>query len=334
MKAKRESVEKELSIGYEDISISLSLNSFLLCHELSFKELKFFLELYASYVTLVGNLMFNPFTCQLSFNVSHMLKCYSPCAYFEKELLVSVIRYIRPSYQDLELLYDNLFFDLHVANFSSSCASMWSKIHILLESFDESGYDERISWFSWSLTGVFHAKLKGEFVENFYYESSFLYASMKALDEFIPFIQLLCLVSHKFEFPHDEQKVLTLDNFLKASLFGSIHGFQLYHFYFKKLMWLLLCGKKMNDSFKVLQVYLCDLVKTTFEKGVFELTLKNLIEKHLVYPISFIDFLFKDILNDLLVQNTISYVKPLNQSFGGILLYSLTFKEFLEELIF
>ncbi|KAI5667651.1 hypothetical protein M9H77_17504 [Catharanthus roseus] len=52
-KAKEEGMGKELSIGYEDTSISLSLNPFLLCHEFYFKELKLFLELYAAYVTLV-----------------------------------------------------------------------------------------------------------------------------------------------------------------------------------------------------------------------------------------------------------------------------------------
>ncbi|KAI5650401.1 hypothetical protein M9H77_36406 [Catharanthus roseus] len=82
----------------------------------------------------------------------------------------------------------------------------------------------------------------------------------------------------------------------------------------------------------VLEVHPCDLVKTTFENGVFELALKDLNEK-LVYPISFIDYLLnRDILKDILVQNT-TCVKLLNQSFGGILLYSLTFKEFLDELI-
>ncbi|KAI5676637.1 hypothetical protein M9H77_07587 [Catharanthus roseus] len=57
MKAKEEGMGKELSIGFEYTLISLSLNPFLLYHELSFKELKLFLELYASYVTLVGNMI-------------------------------------------------------------------------------------------------------------------------------------------------------------------------------------------------------------------------------------------------------------------------------------
>ncbi|KAI5676311.1 hypothetical protein M9H77_07261 [Catharanthus roseus] len=276
---------KELTIGDEGTSIILSLNPFLLCHEFLLKELKFFLELWASYMTLIGNFMVNPFTCELVLYVDYMLKCSSLCAYFEKQLLVCVTR-IKPSYHDLELSYDDLFFDLLVANFSSSCASTWSIIHILLEYFVESGYNKRISWFSWSLRDVFHAKLKGEFVEN-------------------------------------------------SLLFGNIHGFQFYHFHFKEFMWLLLCGKKMNDSFKVLKVHLCNLVKTTFENGVFQLTLKNLVEKDLVYSIHFIKFLFKDdILNDFLIQNTSSCVKLLNQSFGGSLLYSLTFNEFFEELIF
>ncbi|KAI5657926.1 hypothetical protein M9H77_26719 [Catharanthus roseus] len=60
----------ELNIGYEDTSISL------LYHEFSFKELKLFLELYVSYVT-----------CDLAFDIDRMLKCSSPCAYLEKQLL-------------------------------------------------------------------------------------------------------------------------------------------------------------------------------------------------------------------------------------------------------
>ncbi|KAI5663023.1 hypothetical protein M9H77_22346 [Catharanthus roseus] len=133
--------------------------------------------------------MVNPFTCDQALDFYHMLSCSSPCAYFEKQLSVSITR-IKPSYHDLELLYDNLFFDLLVANFSSSCASMWSKNHILLESFVESGYDERINWFSWSLSDVFHAKRKREFVDNCDYESSFLYASMKTLGN--PFSNRSC----------------------------------------------------------------------------------------------------------------------------------------------
>ncbi|KAI5676368.1 hypothetical protein M9H77_07318 [Catharanthus roseus] len=172
MKAKGEGMGKELGIGYEDTSISLSLNPFLLCHEFSFKELKLFLELNASYMTLIGNLRVNLVTCEQALDVAHMFKFSSPCAYLEKQLLDSVSR-IKLSYHDLELLHYNFFFDHIVATFSSSCASICSKIHIFLESFFESGYDERISWFSWTLSDVFHVKLKGEFVEKYDYESSF-----------------------------------------------------------------------------------------------------------------------------------------------------------------
>ncbi|KAI5681039.1 hypothetical protein M9H77_02266 [Catharanthus roseus] len=183
MKAKGEGMGKELSIGYEDTSIRLSLSG----------------------------------SC--------------PCAYLDKQLLDSVDR-IEPSYHDLELLQDCLFFDLLVANFSSSCASKWSKIHIFLESFVESGYDESISRFSWSLSDVFHAKLKGEFVEDYDYETSFLCTFMKTLDGFIPSIQLLCFVIDQFEFPHDEQKVLGRGvGFLYKYLLMPPHG----HFFPKVL---------------------------------------------------------------------------------------------------
>ncbi|KAI5663359.1 hypothetical protein M9H77_22682 [Catharanthus roseus] len=150
---------KEISIGYGDTSISLSLDPFLLCCELCFMEFKLFLELYASYWTLVGNLMVNPLTCELALGDAHTFKCSSLCAYLEKEFLVIVAR-IKLSYHDLELLYDNIFFDLIVANVLSSCASIWSKIHIFLGFFVRSGYVERVSWYSFSLCDVFNAKAR------------------------------------------------------------------------------------------------------------------------------------------------------------------------------
>ncbi|KAI5672350.1 hypothetical protein M9H77_12714 [Catharanthus roseus] len=64
--------------------------------------------------------------------------------------------------------------------------------------------------------------------------------------------------------------------------------------------------------------------ETTFGDSVFELNLKNLVEKHLVYSSAFVDFLFKDeALNEAIVQNTKSCVKIENQSLGATLLYSL-----------
>ncbi|KAI5672736.1 hypothetical protein M9H77_13100 [Catharanthus roseus] len=84
--------------------------------------------------------------------------------------------------------------NLLVTTFSSSCAYMWSKIHIFFGSFVESGDDERVSCFPWSLYNDFHAKFKGDLVENCDYESIFLYAFMKNLDGFIPSIQLLSFV--------------------------------------------------------------------------------------------------------------------------------------------
>ncbi|KAI5672035.1 hypothetical protein M9H77_12399 [Catharanthus roseus] len=44
MKAKEKGMGNELSIGYEDTSMSLCLNPFHLYHEFSFEELKLFLE--------------------------------------------------------------------------------------------------------------------------------------------------------------------------------------------------------------------------------------------------------------------------------------------------
>ncbi|KAI5668828.1 hypothetical protein M9H77_18681 [Catharanthus roseus] len=66
----------------------------------------------------------------------------------------------------------------------------------------------------------------------------------------------------------------------------------------------------MNRSLKVFKVHPWDLVKTTFGNGVFELNLKNLVEKYLIYSIASIDLLFKDkTLNESIFQNTKSCVK-------------------------
>ncbi|KAI5682375.1 hypothetical protein M9H77_03603 [Catharanthus roseus] len=69
----------------------------------------------------------------------------------------------KPSYHDLKLLHDNFLFDRLNAKVSTSYASMWR-----------------------------------EFVENCDYESSFIYASKKNFDGFIPSTKLLCL-EHKKE---------------------------------------------------------------------------------------------------------------------------------------
>ncbi|KAI5650233.1 hypothetical protein M9H77_36238 [Catharanthus roseus] len=128
----------------------------------------------------------------------------------------------------------------------------------------------------------------------------------------------------------DLTMILDIDHMLKFSSSCAFLEKQL-----MEVMWLLNFRKKMNGSSKVFKAHLCDLVKTTFENGVFELNLKNLVEKRLVYSSTFVDFLFKDeALHEIIVQNTKSCVKIENQSLGATLLYSLTFKEFLDELIF
>ncbi|KAI5677137.1 hypothetical protein M9H77_08087 [Catharanthus roseus] len=249
------------------------------------------------------------FSLVLVLDIDLMLKYSCSCAFLEKQLMVSIAR-IKPSCHDLELLHDNLIFDRLIAQVSTFCASIWSKICISLRTFVENGHNERVHCFFWTLCGDFHAKFRGGIVENCDYESYFLYASKKIFYGFIPSIKLLCLVSYKFEFPHEEQTILIVEEFLKTL-------------------------KKMNGSLKVFKAHPCDLIKTTFGNGVFELNLKNFVEEHLVYSIISIDLLFKDeTLNESIVQNTKSCVKIEKQCLGATLLYSLTFMEFLDELIF
>ncbi|KAI5682526.1 hypothetical protein M9H77_03754 [Catharanthus roseus] len=71
----------------------------------------------------VGNLKVNPFTYEQALDVAQVLKCSSPCAYLEKQLLDSVHR-ISLCYHVLKFLRDNLFFDHIIASFLSACAFM------------------------------------------------------------------------------------------------------------------------------------------------------------------------------------------------------------------
>ncbi|KAI5668711.1 hypothetical protein M9H77_18564 [Catharanthus roseus] len=198
-----ENVGGKLILFYGDLTMSFSSNLFLFYLVLSFKELKLFLQLNALHVILVGNCMVNLFTCELVLDIDYRLKYSSPYAFLEKQHLVSISR-IKPSYYSLELLHDNLLFDRLIANVSTSCAPMWSRICIFLRTFTENCYDERVRCFFWTLCDDFHAKFKGEFVENCDYDHISLILLRKILmDLFFPY-NLLCLVSYKFEFLHEE----------------------------------------------------------------------------------------------------------------------------------
>ncbi|KAI5654145.1 hypothetical protein M9H77_31332 [Catharanthus roseus] len=153
-KGQGESVGGKLILCDGDLTMSFSSNLFLFYLVFSFKELKLFLELNAFYVILVGDCMVNLFTYELVFNIDHMLKYSSSCAFLEKKNLCKICNFFR--------------------------------------TFVENGYDERVHCFFCTLCSDFHAKFKGEFVEICDYESSFLYASKKNFDGFIPSIKLLC----------------------------------------------------------------------------------------------------------------------------------------------
>ncbi|KAI5676635.1 hypothetical protein M9H77_07585 [Catharanthus roseus] len=179
-----ESVGGKLILCYGNLTMSFSSNLFLFYLVFSYKELKLSLELNAFYLILVGDCMVNLLTCELGLDIDHMLKYFSSCAFLEIQLMVSIAR-IKPSCHDHKLLHNNLIFDRLIAHVSTSCASMWSKICIFLQTFFENGYEERGHCFFRTLW----------FVENCDYESPFLYASKKNFDGFVPSIKLLCLMS-------------------------------------------------------------------------------------------------------------------------------------------
>lgn len=59
-------------------------------------------------MTLDGDLLVIPLTCDLALYAAHMSKCFSSCTYLKKQHLGSVAT-IRLSCFDLELLHDDLF---------------------------------------------------------------------------------------------------------------------------------------------------------------------------------------------------------------------------------
>ncbi|KAI5672862.1 hypothetical protein M9H77_13226 [Catharanthus roseus] len=184
-------------------------------------------------MTLVGNLMVNPFTCKVVLDVSRMFKFSSLCTYLKKQLLDSVVR-IKLSYHDIKLLHDNFFFDHIVANFSSSYASKWSKILIFLRSFVDSGYVRRVSLLSCSLCDDLHIEYMGKFVKECGYLPSLLDIFVKNREAFILLNQFLLYVGDYIQIPSDKHEPLIVDETGTTLLLGSFHGFQFYHFHFKE----------------------------------------------------------------------------------------------------
>ncbi|KAI5667416.1 hypothetical protein M9H77_17269 [Catharanthus roseus] len=148
-------------------------------------------------------------------------------------------------------------------------------------------------------------------------KSSLLNTFVKHHEDFTLRNQFLLYVNEHFELPCNGREFFKDDKSKKTLLRTNNCGFQFFHLHFKESILFCESENKGEGSFKVLKFNLCGPWKTTFENGVFGLILKELVEKHLEYIISFIEFLRKDVfLNDLLVQNKNSNVLSMLLAFS------------------
>ncbi|KAI5668389.1 hypothetical protein M9H77_18242 [Catharanthus roseus] len=74
-------VEKELGAIHEELPISLSLSPSLMCYEVSFVQLKLFLEYYLSHVSITGDICAISFLVTVSFLLNLIGSMFDPSCY-------------------------------------------------------------------------------------------------------------------------------------------------------------------------------------------------------------------------------------------------------------
>ncbi|KAI5680846.1 hypothetical protein M9H77_02073 [Catharanthus roseus] len=167
---KGRNMEKELGAIHEELSISLSLIPSLMCYEVSFMQLKFFLESYLSHVSIYGDFCPISFGGGLVLVVSYASKCLFSYAFLEESLLHSGSMF-DPSFHDFGVMI----------NASSKSIVVDFGLHGAL--FD-----------------ILHDKCSGKFVEYVGYVSSFLDTFMENHNGFVSLNQLMSFVSDQVEF--------------------------------------------------------------------------------------------------------------------------------------
>ncbi|KAI5663397.1 hypothetical protein M9H77_22720 [Catharanthus roseus] len=167
------SMEEELGTILEELPIRFILNPSLMCYEVSFVKLKFFLESYLSHVSI----------CSISFGgglflvVSYASRCLFSHAFLEDSLLHSSSM-LDPSCHDFRVM-NNASIESIVVGFGL--------------------YD--------ALFDTLHDKYLGKFVENVGYVSSFLDTFMENHNDFVSLNQLMPFMSCQVEFSCNKQKL-------------------------------------------------------------------------------------------------------------------------------
>ncbi|KAI5680843.1 hypothetical protein M9H77_02070 [Catharanthus roseus] len=153
---------KELRIIHGDITMSFSLNSFSLCHEVSLGELDMLLVVYTSHVSIFGELCSISLDGNLFLLMPCMLKCLTPCVSLENQLFpnmfnclslhASFVNHLIPSEAKLDLLYFK-----------------HEKLH------DDSFMEPKVveSWLACAIFYVLHARIEGKHIENNNYVLTF-----------------------------------------------------------------------------------------------------------------------------------------------------------------
>ncbi|KAI5663711.1 hypothetical protein M9H77_23034 [Catharanthus roseus] len=118
---KGKSIEKELGICLQDLSIIPFLNASLSFHDVSFEELKYLLVSYTIYVDTLGDICVISFDGNVPLLVPSMSKCLSSYVSFEDSLMGSGAIF-DPFCNDFGILDDASFVDSNVAGFELECA--------------------------------------------------------------------------------------------------------------------------------------------------------------------------------------------------------------------
>ncbi|KAI5681515.1 hypothetical protein M9H77_02743 [Catharanthus roseus] len=307
-------------------SISFSSNSLPLSIEFSFKELRLFLNAHVSHEDVFGKLFKDSLSYQPSYLIFCILKSSQSYTFLEYLLMLGDATHDTSCDNPL---YDSRMNDYYsyVANVDSFVLGVENKeerILGVLESNKKSLEKEILKEETTMSFSLNPSPLYSEFFfkelnlslesHSFHYVEkfdedcsdmlSFLDTFVRHHEAFTLVNQLLLHVNEHFEFPCNRHEFLKDDESLETLLSTNNYGFQFFHLYFKESIVVMESEANWGGSFKVLKVHLCGLLKTTFENHAFELNLKELVEKHHDYIISFIEILWKDVfLNDLLVQS-------------------------------
>ncbi|KAI5663354.1 hypothetical protein M9H77_22677 [Catharanthus roseus] len=200
---KERNMEKELGTTLEESPISVSLIPSLMCYEVSFVELEFFLESYLSHVSIYEDLYAISFGGDLFLVVPYVSKCLSSLVSLEDPLMRSGVKF-DPSCYGFRMLDNASFADPNIVSCELECALFY----VLLD------------------------KSMGKYVKQCYYVLPFLGVFMRNINGFILLKQHEVFLNEQIAFVSGKYE----PSIEVTTFFGNTFGFKIYHLHFKKFL--------------------------------------------------------------------------------------------------